>query len=855
MLFLMYKMKSLVQSAVIITVLLILQSCNKNTNDHFFDDGVSSELAQWRSKAISKVVYTIRFSIPETISEPIGAQETIQFDLNSKSKPVLLDFRTPAGYLKSVKVNEKELVPSVKDNHIIIPKKLLVIGQNHISLIFRAGDQSLNRNDDYLYTLFVPDRACTAFPCFDQPDLKAYFNLTLDIPSSYEAIANNPVIKQDSSDGRKIITYGRGEKLPTYLFAFAAGKFQRIEKEVDGIKMEMLHRETRKDYIDRNADEIFRLHSKAIRWMEEYTGIKYPFPKFGFVVIPTFQYSGMEHPGAICYKASSLFLDESPAITEQLNRASLIAHETSHTWFGDLVTMKWFNDVWLKEVFAGFFADKIVKPAFPEINNDLRFLLSHFPSAYAVDRTRGSNPIIQQLDNMKDAGSLYGNIIYHKAPVVMRQLEQITTDEGLKKGLREYLKKFSYGNAEWDDLVQILESSSGKELKEWSNVWVREPGMPLIAPVTEKINNEYKIRFTETDPSGKNRHWPQMLDTKILTGTGSYAALLYPGDTKSGITLTSEPICIIPDTSGMSYGCFVTDSISLLYLKKNIASIADPLQRGILWVNLNEQMLNCKLDPVTLYSMMFSAIDSENDQLIQTYLTGRLAYIFLNKFDAGERNVYGVQLEELAWRKVSDNSAGSQRRTWFSLYRSIALTKEGLDRLYKIWQSGKLPGGVTLSEDEQCTTAFNLSLKDYPLADSVLSQQSRSIKNPDRLKKFAFIRPAVSTDESVRLKFFESLRDQANREREPWVIEALGYLHSPLRENSSEKYILPSLEMLEEIKATGDIFFPASWITTTLEGHHSDYAKQTVTDFLNSHPDYPENLKLKILQAADQLLK
>jgi aminopeptidase N len=252
---------------------------------------------------------------------------------------------------------------------------------------------------------------------------------------------------------------------------------------------------------------------------------------------------------------------------------------------------------------------------------------------------------------------------------------------------------------------------------------------------------------------------------------------------------------------------------------------------------------------------MFNAVHTEKDVQLQTFLSGRLSYLFLNKLDPDKRNRYGKSLEEFAWGKVEDKSAGSQRRMWFSLYRSIALTKEGTDRLYNVWKSGALPCNSPLSEDELCILAFNLSLKDYPAADSILNQQFREIKNPDRKKKFAFIRPAVSHDESVRDEFFESLRKEENREQEPWVIEALAYLHSPLRENSSEKYIQPSLEMLEEIKATGDIFFPGNWITTTLEGHHSEVAKETVLSFLKTHPGYPENLKLKILQAGDQLLR
>ena len=186
----------------------------------------------------------------------------------------------------------------------------------------------------------------------------------------------------------------------------------------------------------------------------------------------------MEHPGAILYNAASLLLDESATQNQLLDRASLIAHETSHMWFGDLVTMRWFNDVWMKEVFANFMAAKIVNPSFPQVNHNLRFLLAHYPGAYQVDRTAGANPIRQPLANLNEAGQLYGAIIYQKAPIVMRQLELIVGERPFRDGLREYLKTYAFGNATWLDLVRILDARTPENLAAWSRAWVEERGRP-----------------------------------------------------------------------------------------------------------------------------------------------------------------------------------------------------------------------------------------------------------------------------------------------------------------------------------------------------------------------------------------
>ena len=185
----------------------------------------------------------------------------------------------------------------------------------------------------------------------------------------------------------------------------------------------------------------------------------------------------------------------------------------------------------------------------------------------------------------------------------------------------------------------------------------------------------------------------------------------------------------------------------------------------------------------------------------------------------------------------------------------MAFTDTGLAWLRGVLKSAELPGGVKLSEDELCTLVLTLAMKDPVNSQSILNAQRARITGSDRLQRYDFVVPSVSSDQAVRDAFFNSLREPANRGHEPWVLEALGYLHHPMVAKRSEHYVLPSLEMLEEIKATGDIFFPGSWISLTLAGHRSAEVLLTVEDFLESHPDYPQDLKLKILQAADHLFR
>ena len=840
----------------ILVVILLITACNRNPGEEYFEKGVSRELALYRKSVLSSIRYNLTFEIPEDQSDTIPGRAIVQFQIKQRlRKPLLLDFNVPDDHLHSISVNGTPLRSILQNGHIVISPSNIRAGENLIEISFRTGEQSLNRNPDFLYTLLVPDRAATAFPCFDQPDLKARFELTLVVPGEFEAMSNSEIVSTEITEGSKRIVFAGSEPVSTYLFAFAAGRFERIEETINGVRMEMLHRESSAETVNRNRDAIFRLHYNSIRWMEEYTGIPYPFGKFGFVLIPGFQYGGMEHPGAIFYRAASLFLKEDPTINEQMSRASLIAHETSHIWFGDLVTMKWFDDVWLKEVFAGFISDKIIGSDFPDANHDLRFLLSRYPAAYNVDRTRGSNPVIQQLDNLRNAGSLYGGIIYNKAPIVMKHLELMVGDSLLRESLKIYLKRYSFDNSEWDDLVAIMEEVSGIGLRQWSDTWMREAGMPDIEPMVEEGNAGYRVWFSVTDPYGSGRKWPQTINSLIISENERIGTRLVPGDRSSYVETLSKPLAIIPDTAGVAYGNFIFDEATAERILNLVDEIADPLTRGVIWINAWENLLGGRLDAGRFYKAALNSALHEKNELLRNYLTGRVSAIFWNHLDNDLRKEKGIESEELIWERMMESADPAIKRSWFNLYRNIAISDQGLEKLYNIWQKGIISENLKLGEEDLGTLALYLALKQHPESVSIIDTQASRITNPDRRRSFEFVTPAVSDNQAVRDMFFQSLSDVRNRERESWVLEALGYLHHPLRADASVRYIQGSLEMLEEIKYTGDIFFPGNWISTTLAGHCSAEAWSIVNRFLMERPDYPEDLRLKILQASDHLYR
>ncbi|MDO8860591.1 M1 family aminopeptidase [Haliea sp. E1-2-M8] len=753
------------------------------------EPGVSLALAEERAARLSGLHYRLFFAVPAEQSQPIRGEAEIRFTLADAATPLQLDFRAGPGAVQKLVINGSALAAVPEREHILLPAASLRAGSNTVAIAFVAGDSALNRNPDYLYTLFVPDRARTAFPLFDQPDLKATWELNLKLPAGWQALTNGPLLAAEPGAEATLHRFAVTEPISSYLFSFVAGRFQVEQQPWGERSMTLLHRETDPAKLARNLDAIFAQHRAAVAWLEDYTGIAYPFAKLDFALIPAFQYGGMEHVGAIQYRAELLLLDENPTDEELLGRASLIAHEVAHMWFGNLVTMRWFNDVWTKEVFANFMAAKMVNPGFPDIDHELNFLLRHYPAAYAVDRSEGANPIRQQLGNLNEAGQMYGPIIYNKAPIMMRQLERMLGEELFRRGMRDYLTRYAYGNATWPALVEILDPLTEVDLQKWSEVWVHDSGFPgrsLQVEDPELFYGPRPARLAELDG------WADL----ALVDRGRLLLDLYEG------------VLIGADINAEAYG--------------------DALL-GIVAGETNQLLLATAL--------------SQLSRLQQTLLPDAV------------RERLQPRLEATLWAGIAASDEPGRTRLLYDNLSLLAAQPDSLQRLLAIWRGEESVPGLQLSENDRIQLAERLALRLPEQSAAIVSAQLAQTENPDSRRRLAFLTPALASDTAVRDRFFAGLADPANRATENWVLDALGYLHHPSRTAHSVRYIQPSLELLQEIQVTGDIFFPSGWLHATLENHDSAEAVATVRAFLAKRPDYNGQLRMKILQALDLPLR
>ena len=814
------------QSLILFSLAMLLSLTAVSAQDHRYDAGVSRELAEWRKATIKDVVYTLHFNLVEDRGET-----TINFNLAAPQE-VIVDLRN-TDLVSDVMCGEESILElcTLANEHIVVPASATTKGTNAFTITFAVDNQSLNRKPDFLYTLLVPDRARTLFPCFDQPDMKAEYNLSLTLPEGWVAVSNTAVSHMEGNT----IVFAPTEPLSTYLFSFVAGEFFSRTYDDGNHRFTAYYRETDPKRLAQ-LDTIFEQVAASLEWLEQYTGIPYPFAKYDLIMLPGFQYGGMEHTGATLYNDSQMFLGENPTLDEELRRMQLIAHETAHMWFGDYVTMEWFNDVWTKEIFANYFAARMTEPLFPDVNHRLNSLKTYTHAAYNEDRTAGRTAIRQDLDNLNNAGLIYGQTIYNKAPIVMDKIVELMGEDAFRAGIQEYLRTYAYGNATWNDLVAILCKHSEEDIAKFSHAWVDRAYMPMIY-LTQK-GGCYHIK-------DNNAPWRQRFNCYVAYKGGKTEIIEVETTFGQGhIKFPRNAEVVIPNCDGRGYGLFVLHKETAEWMMEQIGEVEDDLMRQSMATMLNEmyewRKSETECDVQRWLNFLLDYIPCEKNYLIASTLNGYLTKPMLEVGTAEDE----ARLWEIA---TTCDNASLSRRLKMTLAH-VMRSEQTYAAMYDMWlsQSDKM-----LNENDAMTLAYELAVRYPERYDEIYSTQLERITNPDRRNQFEYIIRGTHPDAKVRDALFESLMEPENRRIEPWTATLLGYLNHHLRQKEAVKYIYRGLEEIEEVQRTGDIFFPRNWAGALLGGHTSDEAKAEVERFLNDHPDLNNLLRNKILQAAD----
>jgi len=834
------------------------------------EPGVALDLARRRARQISGLLYSLDLAIAPA-ADRLAGRLCVDFDwAPPRSRDdVLLDYRPPPGaligrlHINGVPMRATRPV----HEHLRLPQALLVRGPNRIELDLvapiAAAGTGLTRFEDpadgarYVYSLLVPSDASTVFPCFDQPDLKARFALSLTVPADWTAVGNGRLLESAATGGRRRrrLRFAPSEPISSYLFAFAAGPFVALAGDDPAVSTRLWVRRSQRRLGARNAAEVLRLDAAAVTLYSDWLATPFPFAKYDLVAVPEFAYRGMEHAGASFLREDQILLGPRPTTAALVDRAQLLFHETAHQWMGNLVTMRWFDDLWLKEGFANFLAGLAADRIVPELPAAIAFHALK-TTGVRTDASAGTMPLHQPLDNLAAAKSAYGPIVYAKAPAVLQQAQALLGERVFRDAVRAFVRRHAWGAAGWRDLVGALERAHGRALHRWARAWILRTGQPVVRP---RIDLDARGRIREASleqhtTEGRPGRWPLRVQIFVAWPGGRTAAL--PVELQRASTAIPAlrgrpaPCFVFANHRDLGSGVFLLDAASRRHALDHLSDLPDALLRAQVWESLGWSVRRTELAPEALVAAILRHLPRETDELVAAGTLAHLRTLCQRYLTTAHRTRIGPALEALLRENVLAPSHPSLRPAWVRACAALASEEATCSVLADLADGRTVRGQPAPSPADRACAALALVALGHSGAMPRLRRLARTLP-PDEARRLVFVaRAAVPDAASKRAVLHAWLHEPGVPER--WIDAGLEWLNDPRHAGLTAPLLRPALLALPRLRRTQKIFFVDRWLAAFLGGQDDARALCVAKAFLQDRRLAPD-VRRKLAEVVDEL--
>ncbi|WP_312517114.1 aminopeptidase N [Massilia sp.] len=791
---------------------------------------LSQEDAFARSARIANVDYVLDFTL--TGKETFAGTTTVTFDLKDNASDVTLDLNKAT--VKSVSVNGKPVQTRYNNAFITIGAVDLAKGRNTVVVAYErvhsTNGEGLHRMVDpadgrvYTYSHFEPAAAQQMFAVFDQPDLKASYTVSVTAPKDWHVVTTTREtgIKDDGANRRW--TFKTTKRLSPYNFSLHAGPYQVWEDNSGKYPMRLFARQSVAKQVV--PADWFRYTKSGMTFFEGYFGIPYPFEKYDQLVVPDFLYGAMENAGAITFAERS-FLGETMTAAQKQRLAEVIMHEMAHQWFGNLVTMKWWNGLWLNESFASFMGVLATAESTEFKDAWQNFYQGGKQAAYIQDQKASTHPIEVPVPSSANAFDNIDAITYSKGGSTLKQLRHLLGEETFRKGVHNYLTKYQWQNATLQDFIGTLGQAAGRDMNGWTKEWLYQAGVNTIAASYTCSNGKIAgFKLTQTAPKDLPTLREQRVQVAAFKVDGDKLTLVknVPVTYKGASTAVADmngaacPDLVYPNYQDWGYAKVQMDGRSFATAKSSLSKVDDPLLRAMLWQSLWDGVRDAQLPLNEFIDVALNNAPLEKDYTLLGDTLGKVGgakrYLDAMNLDNDYTRKTGRALEQMAWNGVAANKGNADfQRRWFGQYIDVASSPEALARLAAVLEGKDKAEGLAINQELRWAIIARLNRYNHAGAAALVDAElARDKSDAGQIAAVAAV--AGRPDSAAKTEWLGKIEDQQTKLPFSRLRTAMGSIYpaeqKALNEASADARLarLPALD-----KAAGPVFMRAYAVT------------------------------------------